>query len=208
MRSAHRDEERIIKAIRKLLEKTEFIFFRCKDVFKAVGNDDIDDYISSLKACEIDTITRAKLKRRLVEIGNEIVKFEKLLSVAKPSDFDANKWRADVEERAKQGVTQAPPAPPPKPPSAIETVKKKTQPVEKIVEKQSIPTPTQPVAKPVRIESAVDKKMPVEKKADNEPERPYEDNKDYAIWMPPKGKQTLIKKFCYDKLIAYLMLLC
>ena len=105
--------------------------YRCKDVFKAVGNDDIDDYINSLKACEIDTITRAKFKRRLVEITNEVIKFEKLLAVAKPGDFDMTKWRADLETRISQPPIEAP------------------KPAKKIIPKQEIkePEPDKPKIK-------------------------------------------------------------
>ena len=71
---------------------------KCKDVCKAISDDDVDSYIRSLKmGNSIDTITRAKYRRRLVEIKNELVKLDKLLNVAKPVNFDVAKWKQDVE---------------------------------------------------------------------------------------------------------------
>jgi hypothetical protein len=72
---------------------------KCKDVSKAVENDDVDAYIRTLKlGNQIDTITRAKFRRRLVEIKNELIKLDKLLKVAKPPGFDSAKWKADLEK--------------------------------------------------------------------------------------------------------------
>lgn len=80
------------KGIENKLEK-------CKAVFKAVQEDDLDSYIESLKVGTIDTVTRAKFKRRLVEIKMEINKLDKMLNVAKPKDFDAKKWKKDLEDK-------------------------------------------------------------------------------------------------------------
>jgi hypothetical protein len=78
----------------------------CKDVSKAIAEDDVDAYIRSLKIVgnQIDTITRAKLRRRLVEIKNEIIKLEKLLLKAKPSTFDVAKWKDDLDNDLKREV--------------------------------------------------------------------------------------------------------
>lgn len=70
---------------------------KCKHVVKAILDDDVDSYIQSLKqGYELDTVTRAKYRKRIVEIKNEIVKKEKLLNVAKPADFDYTKWRNEI----------------------------------------------------------------------------------------------------------------
>ena len=54
---------------------------KCKAVMKAVQDDDLDSYIESLKVGTIDTVTRAKMKRRLVEINSEIHKLGDCLNV-------------------------------------------------------------------------------------------------------------------------------
>ena len=80
---------------------------QCKDVSKAIADDDVDSYIKSLKlGNQIDTITRAKLRRRLVEIKNELLKLDKLLNVAKPPGFDVLKWKADLEKEVVQQETK------------------------------------------------------------------------------------------------------
>ena len=79
----------------------------CKSVFKAVEEDDLDSYIQSLKVGTIDTVTRAKMKRRLVEINAEISRNDKLMRVAKPNSFDIEKWKNDlIEELNKKKVPQ------------------------------------------------------------------------------------------------------
>lgn len=75
---------------------------KCKEVIKAINDDDLDAYINSLKAgTQLDTVTRAKLKKRLAEVGSEIVKLEKLLNMAKPSTFDVKKWKDTLIEDFK-----------------------------------------------------------------------------------------------------------
>jgi hypothetical protein len=78
---------------------------KCRDVIKAVNEDDLDAYIRSLKVGTLDTVTRARFKKRLAEIKNEVIKFDKLLSVAKPSKFDCVKWKESVLDEL-QGVTK------------------------------------------------------------------------------------------------------
>ena len=54
-----------------------------RSVIKAVQYDDFDAYIRSLKSGNaLDTMTR------LLDLGQEIVKCEKLLAVAQPHGFD------------------------------------------------------------------------------------------------------------------------
>lgn len=205
--------------------------YRCKDVFKAVGNDDIDDYINSLKACEIDTITRAKLKRRLAEITNELVKFEKLLVVAKPGDFDVAKWRADQESRIMQ-IVQHPhlqtqqqsvvpkPKPPPKQeikeveaetPSKVESTRKEPNSEATLAEKKSQVVDKKPetvVIKSDKQSSETQLKSSGGEKQSKRPnesestDKPYQDSLDYAIWMPPKGLNYILTLF----LIYYVIL--
>jgi hypothetical protein len=76
---------------------------KCKEVIKAINEDDLDAYIRSLKAesVSLDTVTRARFKKRLVEISNELIKLEKLLNVAKPSSFDTKNWKEDVQNELK-----------------------------------------------------------------------------------------------------------
>ena len=52
----------------------------CKAAMKAVQDDDLDSYIESLKVGTIDTVTRAKMKRRLVEINSELHKLGQFLN--------------------------------------------------------------------------------------------------------------------------------
>lgn len=75
---------------------------KCKEVIKAINEDDLDAYINSLKAgTQLDTVTRAKLKKRLAEVSSEIAKLEKLLNMAKPSHFDVKKWKDKLIEDFK-----------------------------------------------------------------------------------------------------------
>jgi hypothetical protein len=53
--------------------------------------------ILSFQVGTIDTITRAKMKRRLVELKNDFSRLEKLVKVAKPSTFDLIKWKSDLQ---------------------------------------------------------------------------------------------------------------
>ena len=67
---------------------------------KAVEDDDLDSYIESLKVGNsLDTLTRARMKKRTVEIDNELIKFEKMLNICKPSSFDVNKWKSEVSNQ-------------------------------------------------------------------------------------------------------------
>jgi pSer/pThr/pTyr-binding forkhead associated (FHA) protein len=71
---------------------------KCKEVSKAIADDDIDAYIRSLKVGTIDTVTRAKMKRRVVEINTELTRLEKLLNIAKPLGFDYAKWKNEFRK--------------------------------------------------------------------------------------------------------------
>jgi hypothetical protein len=56
---------------------------------------------SPLKVGTLDTVTRAKLKRRLVECKMELIKLEKLLEIAKPREFRVDVWKQDIEAKLK-----------------------------------------------------------------------------------------------------------
>jgi len=79
---------------------------KCKEVSKAIADDDIDAYIRSLKVVgTIDTVTRAKMKRRVVEIKTELTRLEKLLHIAKPLGFDYEKWRNEFSQNFEDKPT-------------------------------------------------------------------------------------------------------
>lgn len=104
--------EMILKDMKMILEEENDIeskLDKCKKIVKAVSDDDIDAYINSLKTTEssIDALTRAKMKKRLAEVKNEMIRLEKLCKVAKPKEFDLNKW---VEELKRGFNAQQPPS--------------------------------------------------------------------------------------------------
>ena len=80
---------------------------KCKGVIKAVEEDDLDSYIESLKVSSVDTVSRAKMKRRLVELNAEIARADKLIRVAKPSGFDLEKYKSDFIDELNKKVSAA-----------------------------------------------------------------------------------------------------
>lgn len=164
------------------------------------------------------------MKRRLAEITNELVKFEKLLVVAKPGDFDVAKWRADQESRIMQ-IVQHPhlqnqqqsvapkPKPPPKQeikeveaetPSKVESTRKEPKSEATLAEKKSqvVEKKQETVVKSDKQSSETllkssggekQSKRPIE--TDSNDNKPYEDSLDYAIWMPPKGLNSILTLF-------------
>lgn len=119
----------------------------CKDVFKAISEDDVDAYIESLKVGTIDTVTRAKYKRRLVELNAEQVRVEKLLSVAKSSSFDTNKWKQELLDELNCKNTKTTQVEPvqrsekEKKENKIEKIEKPTEIIEKTATSESKPIP-------------------------------------------------------------------
>ncbi len=199
-----------------LVEKNdiEIKLEKCKAVFKAVQDDDLDSYIESLKVGTIDTVTRAKLKRRLVEIKMEINKLEKLMKVAKTKEFDTQKWIKDFEAKLTSETMRI---------NAIEkpvVVSKEAElpvVVEKKVETEEIDrsdalmseekekeglTPSIREQVEVKNENKKQRKQEntisaaVENSAKKQrvqdererPEKDYSNSDDYAVWLPPKGK--------------------
>lgn len=178
-----------------------------------MNNDDVDEYINSLKVCEIDTITRAKFKRRLVELGNQVIKFEKLLVIAKPADFDLEKWKVDLDKDANNMLTSET--------KQVDLVKKELRKEEveivkslksehkeedssnsksksKTQHSSEIINETLNKEATINVNSSKKEevKLPrlkLEKRLESEVgmETPYEDNKDYAVWVPPKGNEIL-----------------
>lgn len=198
---------------------------KCRAVVKAINDDDVDSYIQSLKqGSELDTVTRAKYRKKVVEIKNEIIKKEKLLNVAKPLDFDQIKWKNSI----------------------VDEIKKSNETMEEMVvrEKVSNKVVNEEKSQNIQVINVNEIRSPVvvkkpeteiiknleEKKSNNEileldekmkdivpkPKKqtaikPKEDNfispyenfhKDYDMWMPPKdqsgdGKTKLNEKFGY-----------
>ncbi|CAF0756949.1 unnamed protein product [Brachionus calyciflorus] len=184
---------------------------KCKNVIKAISDDDVDSYIQSLKqGSELDTVTRAKYRKRLVEMKNEILKKEKLINVAKPASFDYITWKNELLECLKKSKEL-------KEQEIIrekvvnenlerqkeikksEAIKIKKDEIEQI-EKAKIPT-RQNIEKIdvdtlERDESDLEEKLPAKskkQKTDKSIEQnfvsPYEVfHKDYDMWMPPEGQ--------------------
>lgn len=199
---------------------------KCKAVVKAINDDDVDSYIQSLKqGSELDTVTRAKYRKRVVEIKNEIFKKEKLLNVAKPSDFDQIKWKNDILDEIKKSF------------ETKEEIVIREKVVDNIINEKKIPKIQDKKDKDIEIKDPVVRKEAdtqlqknlIEKKIKQEElvdekmketllkpkkqtiSKPKEDNfispyenfhKDYDMWMPPKdqsgdGKTKLNEKFGY-----------
>lgn len=191
---------------------------KCKSVFNALKDDDLDAYIESLKVGTMDTVTRAKLKRRLVECKMELVKMEKLLNIAKPKEFNIESWKQDIEAKLKDHLSlDVKPKPLIKQPEAKEEV---IEPKEVLLEKVSVSQDkTSTVEKkvseeigertePAKVSAAVSKRQQVKmetneisenshaakkpKKVEEKLEE-YVDSKDYAVWLPPQGKKSIFK---------------
>ena len=211
--SIQSDMRRLYKEQSEIESKLE----QCKDVIKAVNEDDLDAYIRSLKVGTLDTVTRAKFKKRLVEIVNELSKLEKLLKVAKPSGFDILKWKESVhnELRNREPEVATRPASPSKrvaPVQEAETKaeqKSQTNEPEGVIEsnleakENVIQQPTSSLATSAEKQATSVKEMkrakkPVVEREDEEDESPepndnYEklyqtNNKEYAVWLPPQGE--------------------
>lgn len=193
---------------------------KCKEISKAIDDDDIDAYINSLKTCELDTITRAQLRRRVVEITNQIGKCEKLLKVAKPSGFEIAKWKQEIENETKANLNQPKPdekTPVPKiEPPKVE-VPKTPAPNTDVKMDQHSKESKEIVKPPPVIDDQIEEKPPKATRTETievtkasatttvqvtqkrkiarvEPEyneQPYESNDQYAVWMPPQSKSLI-----------------
>jgi len=188
---------------------------KCKAVFKAVQDDDLDSYIESLKVGTIDTVSRAKFKRRLIEIKMEISKLEKLMKVAKTKDFDTQKWIKDFEAKLTNETMQI---------NLIEKPvvidKKSAEPSMKVeiikereidpriseheeIEEEAKTISTTNLTEQVEAKKEIKKQKMHEKTRPNfeslakkqkvensqkEHEEDYKTSDDYAVWLPPKGK--------------------
>lgn len=148
--------------------------------------------------------------------------------MAKPGDFDVAKWRADQESRIMQ-IVQHPhlqnqqqsvapkPKPPPKQeikevevenPSKVESTRKEPKSEATLVEKKSQVVDKKPetVVKSDKQSSETLLKSSGGEKQSKRPiesdstDKPYEDSLDYAIWMPPKGLNSILTLFllCYN----------
>lgn len=188
---------------------------KCKSVFNALKDDDLDAYIESLKVGTMDTVTRAKLKRRLVECKMELVKMEKLLSVAKPKDFSIESWKQDIEAKLKDHLSlDVKPKPLIKQPETKEEVIEAVQP-EKVSQVSQDKTSTvekkvseenEERTEPAKVSAAVGKRQQVKTETNEKSENShavkkpkkveekleeYVDSKDYAVWLPPQGKESI-----------------
>lgn len=180
---------------------------KCRAVMKAVEDDDLDSYIESLKVGTLDTLTRAKMKKRLVEISSELKKLDKLLNISKPPGFDAAKWKNEItnqllnehkkiEPEIKQQVEQEI--------KVEEPIVEITKPTpikeqETIVEQIAEVKPTKAKRKdkreikddPYSISSLSQTSKKSKKCAEEKILDEYTDSKDYAVWVPPTGKLYL-----------------
>lgn len=187
---------------------------KCKNITNAVQNDDIDAYIYHLKQRDnnkLDTLTRMKLKRRTIDINQELIKLDKLLNLAKPAGFDLIKWKTDSIEEIKN--------------SKLNTEVKVAEIKEEILPPVKAPVQIPEVleVKRLKIEKEkrneekllenVEHKVQREKRADvrkNEEDEvlkmdynsEFKCDKDYSLWLPPvdqsgDGKTKLNAKFGY-----------
>lgn len=217
-----------IKALLTERHDIETKLEKCKSVFNALKDDDLDAYIESLKVGTMDTVTRAKLKRRLVECKMELVKMEKLLNVAKPKDFNIESWKKDIEEKLKDHLSidvkpkpaikkpelkQEDNEPKAVEPDQVSVSKDKTSIVEKKVNEE-----TEKRTETTEASAAVSKRQQVKVKtneiSENLPtvKKPkiveekleeYVDSKDYAVWVPPEGKVNFRSFRCVFKVFYF-----
>jgi len=196
---------------------------KCKAVFKAVAEDDLDSYIESLKVGAIDTVTRAKLKRRLAELKMELNKLDKLLAVAKPKDFSIEEWKLKINQNLLTNQVEQMETEPIKvteevPASKIELPEKIKEPVivneeveikEKVTNvfgqneiKKRVHKEKEPIreVRPI-VENESTKGIAKKQKVTQEYEE-YSNSADYAVWLPPEnqtgdGKTSLNAKYGY-----------
>ncbi len=208
-----------IKIIMKEKHEITTKLEKCKAVMKAVEDDDLDSYIESLKVGNgLDTLTRAKMKKRTVEINNELTKLEKLLNICKPPGFDINKWKEEVnnqletyltkpeikiKEEIKQVEIQSEIKPKsPLPPtvdvsqassdSIANTIIPPIKPDEKQISKVKRKDQDQLLKKKHIIDdlnsNMKSKKFKVNNSEEDIIKEEYTDSKDYHVWLPPQGK--------------------
>lgn len=194
-----------IKSVLKEKFEIESKLAKCREVMKAIDEDDVDSYIESLKVgADLDTITRAKMKKRLVEIGSEVKKLEKLLNVSKPAGFDAEKWKSEVVNQMKHLAR----------PVEVE-VKKEVLDKPKLRETEKVEIKNDSISSEIkRDEEKLEEPKPIQTKRKEKEDKPaksdninkiskkqkikyeepeleleeYVDSKDYAVWVPPSGK--------------------
>lgn len=191
LESLKSDFEALVREQREINGKLE----SCRSVIKAVQDDDLDAYISSLKSGNtLDTMTRTRLKRRLLDLNQEIVKCEKLLAVALPHGFDLNKWKYEVRsEKVEVRVPERRDEVPIRQP--VERIQ-----IERKIVKKEEGVETKKEVEKVAVEAKVEKKAVVKPKVQpvvvepvksetKEKEYYYPPNdKDYSMWMPPESK--------------------
>lgn len=161
---------------------------KCKNIEKAVESDDLDAYINSLKQGDsMDHFTRSKLKRRLTDLNQEMIKCHKLLSVAKPSNFDLDEWKNSLKTDSEIKSIQKPKKitkplvllQPPPIPQITEELEEAIPTVKSIETKQSTVKAHQKKIEKQQIEP------------EKEPEPDYKDLsrfKEYSTWLPPESK--------------------
>jgi hypothetical protein len=174
---------------------------KCKTIMNAVQNDDLDAYVQSLKAnasTKIDSVTRTKLKRRLLDINNDLKSVEKLIKLAKPPSFDLVKWKNDVQnmrfdEKPVSAMKIESEIASTKPIIEREVL---PQPIKPVEPRTETPVPTPPVKKKPTVAVVNQQKPPKNEdddEDDDESERKFKDYKyptddqDYSWWMPPQG---------------------
>lgn len=104
--SLKNDYEKLSGELIEINEKLD----KCKNIVNAVQNDDVDEYINLLKknnSNKMDIFTRTKLKRRVIDINQELNKLDKLLIIAKPFDFDLVKWKSGLVDEIKNANKKA-----------------------------------------------------------------------------------------------------
>lgn len=190
---------------------------KCKAVFKAVAEDDLDSYIESLKVGAIDTVSRAKLKRRLAELRMELNKLDKLLAVAKPKDFSVEEWTMKISEglvmnkkeemesepiKVQLKVTEEVQSTEVEVVEKVEKVKEpivasdqntKVENVENVIEKnepkkRSHKEPRKEENRNELEENIENDKGDAKKQKVKEEYEEYSNSTDYAVWLPPESK--------------------
>jgi pSer/pThr/pTyr-binding forkhead associated (FHA) protein len=203
------------KVLNKELIDINLKLDKCKNIINAVQNDDVDAYINFLKIRDnnkLDTITRTKLKRRIIDINQEFIKIDKFLNLAKPCGFDLVKWKVDLVNEMKNCVVVK------KEEVVVADVVVKKEPVfslpEKIVRNSEKNVKIElgkkehvdKVEKIEKVEKVyIPKAVKIDIESNIEMKKSYDDfnnDKDYAMWLPPDdqmgdGKTKLNEKFGY-----------